>query len=109
MNSVSGFGSHLSAMDVSMLSDREREIADGVSLGYTNYGIASRLEIAEKTVEKHLTSIFRKLALTSRAQLNRATPRATPPRAQARAPREGAAAPAYRVREAPAAPKSRPT
>lgn len=38
-------------------------------MGYTNKGIAGTLEIAEKTVEKHLTKIFHKLGLRSRAQL----------------------------------------
>jgi DNA-binding NarL/FixJ family response regulator len=34
--------------------------------GRTNQAIADRLAIAERTVEKHCTSIFTKLALPSR-------------------------------------------
>ena len=92
-----------------MLSEREREIARGAALGYTNYGIASRLEIAEKTVEKHLTSIFRKLDVKTRAQLASLAARATGPHAEVRAPRAGAAVHAYRGREAPTVLRSRPT
>lgn len=53
----------------SLLSDRECQIASCVAMGYTNSGIAGTLEITEKTVEKHLTKIFHKLGVRSRAQL----------------------------------------
>ncbi|MDQ2909026.1 MAG: helix-turn-helix transcriptional regulator [Candidatus Eremiobacteraeota bacterium] len=53
----------------SLLSDREQQIAGCVALGYSNKGIAGTLKITEKTVEKHLTKIFHKLGLRSRAQL----------------------------------------
>lgn len=96
-------------MNWSMLSEREREIALGAALGYTNYGIASRLEIAEKTVEKHLTSIFRKLDVKTRAQLAALTPHATGPRAEVHVPRAIASVRAYRGHEAPAVLRSRPT
>jgi len=96
-------------MKWSILSEREREIARGAALGYTNYGIASRLEIAEKTVEKHLTSIFRKLDVKTRAQLASLGPRATGPIGEVHAPRADAAAHAYRGRESPAVLRSRPT
>jgi DNA-binding NarL/FixJ family response regulator len=51
------------------LSDREREVARRVIDGGTNRAIAEELQISEKTVEKHLSRIFRKLGFTSRAQL----------------------------------------
>jgi len=43
-----GGNSYDERMEWSMLSEREREIARGAALGYTNYGIASRLEILAK-------------------------------------------------------------
>ena len=51
------------------LSERERQIADCVTEGLTNLAIAVRLSIRPKTVEKHLTSIFSKLGVSSRSQL----------------------------------------
>ncbi len=52
-----------------VLTARERELATHVAAGKANRAIASSLSIGEKTVEKHLTSIYTKLGLTSRAQL----------------------------------------
>lgn len=51
------------------LSSRERQIAQLVTLGLTNTAIAQRLAVRTKTVEKHLSSIFDKLAVRSRAQI----------------------------------------
>jgi len=51
------------------LSDREREIALLVADGATNKTIALRLAIGEKTIEKHLSSIYRKLGFSKRTQL----------------------------------------
>jgi DNA-binding NarL/FixJ family response regulator len=45
------------------LSGREREVLGLMAEGRTNQAIAERLAIAERTVEKHCTSIFAKLAL----------------------------------------------
>jgi DNA-binding NarL/FixJ family response regulator len=52
-----------------ILSAREREIADLVARGRSNAAVATALSISEKTVEKHLSSVFSKLGLTSRSQL----------------------------------------
>lgn len=51
------------------LSSREREVAGLVTIGLTNAEIAERLSVSNKTVEKHLSSIFTKLGLRSRAQV----------------------------------------
>ncbi|MBF9132026.1 response regulator transcription factor [Plantactinospora sp. S1510] len=48
------------------LSDRERAVLALMAEGRTNQAIAGRLDIAERTVEKHCTSIFAKLALPAR-------------------------------------------
>jgi DNA-binding CsgD family transcriptional regulator len=50
-------------------SAREREIAELVCRGLTNADIAVRLFISAKTVEAHLTRIFRKAGVRSRTAL----------------------------------------
>lgn len=49
------------------LSSREREVLVLVAGGNTNRVIASELHISEKTVARHLSNIFVKLGLSSRA------------------------------------------
>ena len=51
------------------LSSRERRIVALVVEGKSNRSIATTLEISEKTVERHLTSIFEKLGFRSRTEL----------------------------------------
>jgi DNA-binding NarL/FixJ family response regulator len=53
------------------LSDRERDVLESVAGGWSNGGIAARLYLSERTVECHLASIMRKLALEPRADTNR--------------------------------------
>jgi DNA-binding NarL/FixJ family response regulator len=50
------------------LSRREREVLTLVAAGRTNRAIATELFISEKTVARHVSNIFRKLSLSSRAQ-----------------------------------------
>jgi DNA-binding NarL/FixJ family response regulator len=52
-----------------MLSQREFEIATLVSEGKTNRQIARLLEVSHKTVETHLSRIFAKLDVSSRAEI----------------------------------------
>jgi ATP/maltotriose-dependent transcriptional regulator MalT len=49
------------------LSPREREIAELVTVGKTNRQIAADLFVSEKTVETHLSHVFAKLGVSSRA------------------------------------------
>lgn len=49
------------------LTDRELEVLRLVTTGLTNRGIAGRLSLSEKTVARHLSNIFGKLGLSSRA------------------------------------------
>jgi DNA-binding CsgD family transcriptional regulator len=51
------------------LSGREREIAELVAEGRTNREIGAEVFLSEKTVEGHLTRIFAKLGVTSRAEV----------------------------------------
>lgn len=53
------------------LTKREKEVALLVAEGLSNREIAEKLCIAVKTVENHLTSIYNKLEIKSRAQLMR--------------------------------------
>lgn len=50
------------------LTTRENDILQLVALGHGNADIAKRLFISEKTVRNHLTSIFEKLGVDSRAK-----------------------------------------
>jgi DNA-binding NarL/FixJ family response regulator len=50
------------------VSPREREVLSLLLDGMQNKVIARRLEISEKTVKSHLTSIFRQLGVTDRVQ-----------------------------------------
>ena len=50
------------------LSPREREILDRMTAGLTNAEIGRKLFISEKTVRNHVTRIFEKLGVKSRAQ-----------------------------------------
>ena len=57
------------------LSGREREVADLVSLGRTNKEIAAELFLSEKTVESHMSRLFGKLGVRSRAEVAEAVGR----------------------------------
>jgi DNA-binding NarL/FixJ family response regulator len=51
------------------LTKREHEIADLISQGQTNLEIAANLDIAERTVKAHLSSIYEKTKTGSRLNL----------------------------------------
>ncbi|MFC9918477.1 helix-turn-helix transcriptional regulator [Agromyces binzhouensis] len=49
------------------LTEREIEVLRLVATGLTNRGVAERLSLSEKTVARHLSNIFGKLGIASRA------------------------------------------
>jgi DNA-binding CsgD family transcriptional regulator len=51
------------------LSNRESEVAELVSKGLSNKEVANQLFVTEKTVKFHLTNIYKKMNVKSRAQL----------------------------------------
>lgn len=54
---------------LALLSKRERDVADLIKTGESNKAIAARLNISERTVKAHLTSIFNKLEIPDRLHL----------------------------------------
>jgi DNA-binding NarL/FixJ family response regulator len=56
---------------VSQLTPREREVLELIAEGRSNQGIADKLVVTERAVEKHVTSIFSKLHLTTAAEDHR--------------------------------------
>ncbi|MFK8138193.1 MAG: LuxR C-terminal-related transcriptional regulator [Bdellovibrionales bacterium] len=51
------------------LSNREAEVAELVVKGLSNKEVANQLFVTEKTVKFHLTNIYKKMGVKSRAQL----------------------------------------
>jgi len=57
--------------DLDALTPREREVIEHIARGYMYKEIALRLKISPKTVEAHVSSVLRKLQLSSRHELTR--------------------------------------
>ena len=57
--------------ELDALTPREREVLQHIARGYMYKEIALRLDISPKTVEAHVSSVLRKLQLTSRHELSR--------------------------------------
>ena len=56
---------------IGQLSEREREVLAAMAEGLSNNAIAERLVITERSVEKHITSIFSRLDLPPASEHNR--------------------------------------
>jgi DNA-binding NarL/FixJ family response regulator len=50
---------------INRLTPREREVLELMAEGRSNQGIAERLVVTERAVQKHITSVFAKLGLSS--------------------------------------------
>jgi DNA-binding NarL/FixJ family response regulator len=57
--------------ELDQLTAREREVLQHIARGYMYKEIATRLGISAKTVEAHVSSVLRKLQLSSRHELSR--------------------------------------
>ena len=57
--------------ELDQLTPREREVLRLIARGYTYKEIARELYISVKTVESHVSSVLRKLQLSTRHQLTR--------------------------------------
>jgi non-specific serine/threonine protein kinase len=57
------------AREDSLLTRRERQIADAIARGWSNRQIAEALVISERTVDTHLSHIYGKLGIRSRTSL----------------------------------------
>jgi DNA-binding NarL/FixJ family response regulator len=57
--------------ELDQLTPREREVLRHIARGYMYKEIAHRLSISVKTVEAHVSSVLRKLQLSSRHELSR--------------------------------------
>jgi DNA-binding NarL/FixJ family response regulator len=57
--------------DLDALTPREREVLRHIARGYLYKEIARRLDISVKTVEAHVSSVLRKLQLSTRHELTR--------------------------------------
>lgn len=55
--------------DLSVLSDRETQVARAVAQGLSNKEVAAQLHISERTVKAHLGAVFEKLGVRDRVQL----------------------------------------
>ena len=58
-------GRRREAGPLDQITPREREVLELLAEGRSNGGIAERLGISERGVQKHITSIFEKLGLTA--------------------------------------------
>jgi two-component system nitrate/nitrite response regulator NarP len=68
LNPVAGNGRHEAE-----LTERELELLEALSAGLTNKEIAQRLWLSEQTVKVHLSSLYRKLGVSSRTEALAAT------------------------------------
>ena len=70
---LDAFGGNAPSIDpeLDQLTTREREVLRYIARGYAYKEIARELHISVKTVETHVSSVLRKLQLTSRYQLSR--------------------------------------
>ncbi len=61
-------GTEPAEVDLSALTDRERDVLAGLGEGLSNQQIARRLDIGEATVKTHVSRVLMKLGVQSRVQ-----------------------------------------
>jgi DNA-binding NarL/FixJ family response regulator len=57
--------------DIDRLTQKEQEVMRLIARGYTYKEVAERLYVSPKTIEKHVSSVLRKLRLSNRHELTR--------------------------------------
>ena len=57
--------------DLDDLSDRDREVLEQMAAGASNRGIARRMFLSERAIERHVTSIFDALGIPAAREANR--------------------------------------
>ncbi len=68
---LDAYRSEQAGSELDELTPREREVLQLIARGYLYTEIASRLDISVKTVESHVSSVLRKLQLSTRHELTR--------------------------------------
>ena len=68
---TSGGGSASGDPELDQLTPREREVLRLIARGYAYKEVARRLSLSVKTIETHVSSVLRKLQLSSRHELTR--------------------------------------
>jgi RNA polymerase sigma factor (sigma-70 family) len=68
---LDAYRSEQAGSELDELTPREREVLQLIARGYLYKEIASRLDISVKTVESHVSSVLRKLQLSTRHELTR--------------------------------------
>ena len=68
---LDAYRSEQAGSELDELTPREREVLQLIARGYRYKEIAARLHLSIKTVEAHVSSVLRKLQLTSRYELSR--------------------------------------
>ena len=61
-------GSRTPTSPLSELTDREREILEGVAIGLSNKEIGLRLHLSEKTIKHYMTNVLQKLHVRNRVE-----------------------------------------
>jgi DNA-binding NarL/FixJ family response regulator len=64
-------GGHAEPGVFAKLTPREREVLQLIARGYMYKEIAARLHLSVKTIEAHVSSVLRKLQLSTRHELTR--------------------------------------
>jgi DNA-binding CsgD family transcriptional regulator len=72
LRAAGGRPRHASITGVEALTANERRVADMAAESLTNREIAQALFVTTRTIEGHLTNVYRKLGITSRDQLTTA-------------------------------------
>ena len=71
LDAFAGQPTHVIDPELDQLTPREREVLRYIARGYAYKQVARQLNISNKTVETHVSSVLRKLQLSSRHELTR--------------------------------------